>query len=414
MRSAVVALLCAATCSADFPEGTRLVLTATAASGMVVAGYSGDCAGDPCAITVGAAGENVAVKFTRAPMPCDGLMPAAIPAPVPFAVSEPIIAATSDGAGNFVLTTEPDYTNGSRTYHFVKLDNGAAREVARLDAPVINDPATYSIPREAAGQPAGFALLRTANAGDLFFDLRAPDASLGKTISLSLPLTSGETHQDADYQVAPGGGVAVLRDLWTSSRTYTIHYGRFDANGQTVVSDVLIDSNGGYITAWGVDFAGNVLLISVKGQPFTMTAASARWFDPRGTPMTEWFSIGELYIRNSVVAIPGGLALREEGDITLLFPDGQAAVQRPAQWLAERGSGAWWLQTIRGGTAFAAMPLGDSTRFQGPCGLKVEVLAADGTSCGCVDVAASYGIGRDGSAMTSDAKGFKVYPGLFR
>ena len=343
-------------------------------------------------------------------------MPRSIPEPVSFPVNDIPVSATSDAAGNFVFATEPDYVSGSREYHFVKLDKGAATEVTRIDAASINNATTYSIPREVASQPAGFDLFRDATYQDLVFDVRAPDGSLLKTVSLAIPLTGGETAQSADYKVAPGGGVAVLRYVWSGNHSYTIRYGRFDANGETVVSDVPVDPNGGYLTAWGIDFAGNVLLLSRKGPPFTTVPSTARWLDPRGVPMTDWFPAGDLYIHNSFVAIPGGLGLRSEGSVLRVIADGQASAEPAPQWLSDRG--AWWLEAIHGGSALAARPSDDASRFRGPCGLQVEVLAADGTSCGCVDVGVAYGIGRDGSAITSDTVAgksvFKVYPGLFR
>jgi hypothetical protein len=78
------------------------------------------------------------------------------------------------------------------------------------------------------------------------------------------------------------------------------------------------------------------------------------------------------------------------------------------------------LQAIRGGSALVALPRGNPYEGDsfGACGNQAEVLAADGTSCGCVDAGAAYGIGRDGSAITRDTVAgrsvFKVYPGIFR
>ncbi len=58
---------CGTTCTGQFPNGSRVSLTATAGSGSVFAGWSGDCAGtDPCSLTENA---TVTAAFNSASAP---------------------------------------------------------------------------------------------------------------------------------------------------------------------------------------------------------------------------------------------------------------------------------------------------------------------------------------------------------
>src|SRR2546421_71484 len=56
---------CSATCSASFDIGTAVALTATPASGSIFSGFSGDCSGATCSLTMGAA-KNVTATFVKA------------------------------------------------------------------------------------------------------------------------------------------------------------------------------------------------------------------------------------------------------------------------------------------------------------------------------------------------------------
>ena len=55
---------CSATCSASFDIGTAVALTATPASGSIFSGFSGDCSGATCSLTMGAA-KNVTATFVK-------------------------------------------------------------------------------------------------------------------------------------------------------------------------------------------------------------------------------------------------------------------------------------------------------------------------------------------------------------
>jgi len=105
------------------------------------------------------------------------------------------------------------------------------------------------------------------------------------------------------------------------------------------------------------------------------------------------------------------------GDFMLVFPSGEASVRPAPSWLFNRS--ALRLFPIHDGNALVALPaVRNGEPVRGPCGPQIEVLAADGTTCGCVSATAEFGVGRDGSAMTrgfvSGGNVFQVYPGLFR
>jgi len=171
------------------------------------------------------------------------------------------------------------------------------------------------------------------------------------------------------------------------------------------VADAPIDLDGAFLEAWGVDFSGNVLLLGGKGQgPFTDNPSFARWLDPRGAPLTDWFAVGDVYYQNDwFVPVPGGLALMVAGeccgDFSLVFPSGEASAKPAPRWLFDRSP--LRLHPIHGNALVALPTAHNGEPVLGPCGPQIEVLAADGTTCGCVPGTAQFGVGRDGSAITS-------------
>ena len=75
--------------------------------------------------------------------------------------------------------------------------------------------------------------------------MRSPDGSLSKTVSMSVPLKGAETSENSDYRLVPGGGVAVMTDVWTGNQSYTVHYSRFDANGDPTFETHIVKIAGG-------------------------------------------------------------------------------------------------------------------------------------------------------------------------
>ncbi len=78
---------CGSTCSASFPSGTTVTLTATAASGSTFAGWSGACTSSPCVVTMTAA-RSVTATFTA---PLD----------------DAAISVTKSGTGTGTVTSSP-------------------------------------------------------------------------------------------------------------------------------------------------------------------------------------------------------------------------------------------------------------------------------------------------------------------
>jgi DNA-binding beta-propeller fold protein YncE len=77
-------------CSESFPDGTMVVLTATAAAGSVFAGFSGaGCSSSPCAVTMSGA-QNVTATFSQPPAPAPTPDPAPDPAPDPTPTPDPL------------------------------------------------------------------------------------------------------------------------------------------------------------------------------------------------------------------------------------------------------------------------------------------------------------------------------------
>jgi hypothetical protein len=134
--------------------------------------------------------------------------------------------------------------------------------------------------------------------------------------------------------------------------------------------------------------------------------ATARWLGADGSPSTAAFSIaGWSSSAPQTAALAGGAiaiaAERQSGTSTRSWRGVVSAgetVERPAPgWLASRGD-------------FFLLPQGRAMAF------GTEVLAADGSSCGAVDLGAPLvGIGVDGTAFTARSqRTFRIHPQLFR
>jgi hypothetical protein len=220
-----------------------------------------------------------------------------------------------------------------------------------------------------------------------------------------------------------------MRWVWDTSGSYAIHYGRFDARGNVVVADIPLDLDGSFLAGWGVDRAGNVLLIGAKGPGgYGTHPMFPRWLDPMGAALTDWFAIGETYIRGpTLLEMPEGLALHDTGWFSTVFPSAKANAEIAPGWLAKRGGQL--LKLVHGGNGYvsfgrAAGPYGPYP--YGSCAEGIEVLTSSGTSCGCLAIPNALlrgfiqTVGRDGSLITqrwlsgSTHGAFEVYPGLFR
>jgi hypothetical protein len=205
----------------------------------------------------------------------------------------------------------------------------------------------------------------------------------------------------------PMGGVLVAGDF--NSKHQAAMFGR-----------------GGTDLAWGHDLAAkgavfglggdaqNLAIVITDGGPGTI---SAQWFDTRGTPLTGEFVIltnfqagANTWFETAPLA-GGGVAVRrvdQQNDSSgrpyqtaqwlVLVGSGQASAQAAPPWLASRNNTQ--LSITRSGRGYALLPMGGP---DADCAQKIEVLAADGASCGSFDASAgagrcrteNIGLGRD-------------------
>jgi hypothetical protein len=141
-------------------------------------------------------------------------------------------------------------------------------------------------------------------------------------------------------------------------------------------------------------------------QAYGESAANARWLAADGTPSGAAFSVpGWTDRAPQAAALAGGavaIAAQPESGTSarrwrgVIGPGGTVEQAAPA-WLSSRGD--FFLLPADRGMAFGN-----------------EILAADGTACGTVDLGAPLvGIGVDGSAFSARSeKTFRIHPQLFR
>jgi hypothetical protein len=144
----------------------------------------------------------------------------------------------------------------------------------------------------------------------------------------------------------------------------------------------------------------------VVWQVYGETSASARWVGPDGSPASPPFSIsGWSDSAPRVAALAGGaiaVAAQPESGVATrkwrgVIGAGETAERPAPPWLSSLGD-------------FLLLPGGKAMAFGN------EILAADGTGCGTVDLGAPLvGIGVDGSAFSARSEQtFRVHPQLFR
>ncbi|MGZ6125226.1 MAG: hypothetical protein ACXWLR_09725, partial [Myxococcales bacterium] len=156
----------------------------------------------------------------------------------------------------------------------------------------------------------------------------------------------------------------------------------------------------------------------------------ARWLAQDGTPLTDWFSVpaptvsarwaeARFLMDGSVVVgfRQGAQGVNFEGvEWRYRIEDGRTATSALPDWMAERPNHVWYV--IRNGAAYAAFGAA------GTCAAdSLEVLAASGKSCGCLQVPQISGtssVGRDGSlivprhAVNFGTCQYDLYPQLLK
>jgi hypothetical protein len=281
---------------------------------------------------------------------------------------------------------------------------------------------------EASGAPVG----DVAPAVDTSFDFH-PTASGYQGIALERVAQGARpyfsTWDRSGRQIARGqddaiasapdgrGGSAVLeRARDAAGNSGPVKLSRVDDRGAYGASTTLDDPDASMlIVNWDT---GHALVVATGA-----SVTRGRWFDAAGAAMTGWFPVagplrgaGGAMLR---LLLDGRVALYDGARWAGVVADGQARVDAVPGWLADRPRTR--LAAIRGGRGYAVLP-------NPPSGERAswdafEVVAADGTSCGTVQVPASrppdgstrgpswLGFGEDGTLLqVADATGAALGP----
>jgi hypothetical protein len=156
-------------------------------------------------------------------------------------------------------------------------------------------------------------------------------------------------------------------------------------------------------SVWGVavDLLGRALVITDGAPKFGPGHVSGQWFDQDGAALTEEFELLSGFVPGASTwfeaapLIDSGLVVQRidaSGGATyaraqVVVTSGVNEVQPAPEWMVTRPDSA--LQIARGGQAYAVLPLGAKGV---PCTQRVEIVAADGTSCGTREFKIADGI----------------------
>lgn len=311
-------------------------------------------------------------------------LPPAVTASLPaFGAGAACTAAAADGTGAVAagLLYGPSYATGA--FAVWNPDGTQAWYAA--------EPAKLYGAGVVVGGSAGFLAYRHASGAATF-------TAGGRTTPVSAdPWPDGFAllQQRAGYQgpyaVAPegGGGALVVSsgpgDVEGESGIWAA---RFDAGGAlrafwTVESSrreadaAVLRSSAGL--AIGADGAGRVLVLWSGVTPCAPGAVAGRWFDADGSPLGPPFDAGVAEPGTLVPLLDGSLALQDgAGAWVRRFEAGALAGGPVPAWLAARAGAA--LHRVLGGRAYA-LARSEATA-DGACTQSLEVVAADGTSCG--------------------------------
>jgi hypothetical protein len=310
--------------------------------------------------------------------PCDGVLPAAVPAPQAVTVAhhsgDVCFYFTSDLGGNVAAESHP----GSAGDNF----NGAWQ----IWSPNGTALGGFSgVAGDIFGEETGFEATQHGSASSLV--RLGPDGAVLR----STPLDNGGC-ASAAYASLVGGTLVV--DNCGASVTLS----RFDAEGNALVSIPL----GAIPSAVGVtDAKGQTLVIFTPGSAVGISAAhAARWYDAQLAPSTGFFTApggsGNVSLQPLV---GGGVALKIGGAWTGIVQSGATAFTAPPDWLAAQRNHD--LQIVRGGRAYATLPRAGASPHN-----VVDLFAVTGESCGRLTVpAGGVSIGVDGTVIGAAGDG---------
>jgi hypothetical protein len=342
-----------------------------------------------------------------APSPCDGLLPggdlgqAARELVRDLQPPNHCTAAGSDPAGQLALA-ETVGNNGPPhlTIHLYQPSGAPVGDVA----PAVDT--SFDFHPTASGYQ-GLALERVAQGARAYFSTW--DRS-GRQIA------RGQDDAIASAPDGRGGSAVLERTRDAAGHSGPVKLSRVDDRGVYGASATLDDPDASMlIVNWDT---GHALVLT--NAP---SATRGRWFDAGGAALTDWFAVAGPLRRDGGamlrLLLDGRVALYDGQRWAALLADGQARVDAVPGWLADRPGTR--LAAIRAGRGYAVLP-------NPPPGGRAswdafEVVAADGTSCGTVQVPASHpadgsargpawlGFGEDGTLLQiSDATGAALGP----
>ena len=231
-----------------------------------------------------------------------------------------------------------------------------------------------------------------------------------------------------------GGSVLAHAQCDESAATSTIHLSYFDddntltrtakvsaqgciSQGQTV--KVLVDSAGFTALVYGNHYSSATFGVA-RGR------FAARWLDPSGAPVTDWFDAGPVDVGMLVQpVIGGGVAVSTDLSSWMFFPSGKAKAEQPPAAVALLTKSPLWLDRgelpiVLGGKAYATVSgtLG-SMSMNGWIG---TVNAPTGEVCAEFPLPPLDGsdralfLGRDGTVINLDRQSCTAsyYPGLLK
>jgi hypothetical protein len=203
------------------------------------------------------------------------------------------------------------------------------------------------------------------------------------------------------YAGGPAGGVLLAGDMHFYSGIPPRHQAWFFGRNDTYLSWAHDLASPGTVFGLGCDMGSSCIVITDGGSG----NISAQWFDSNGTALTgeftliSAFSAGANTWFETAPLIGGGVAVRrvdQQNDSKgrpfqtsawlVTIGAGQIAAQAAPKWMKDRPSTQ--LAIARSGKAYAVLPMGAPAA---DCDQKVEVVAADGTSCGSLDIGIAAG-----------------------
>jgi hypothetical protein len=322
-----------------------------------------------------------------------------------------------DGEGTFLLGYHADgFGPGVRKHVFFQIQDHTA---VRVGGTVLGGEDTGHV---VFSQPSGFTVFSAF--GDFqnsVLESWSHDGAFQsrKVIAPADPPVSGPHPPSSAVGIDPSGGTASVKTVFTDGKFVTT-YQRFDRNGAPETGEVRVDNGELHVGAVGVALSGHALVLSATGNGNW----DARWVARDGTAISKPFPLqGPLgqgavgpklqFLMDGSLAVGSGAFNDPPSSFVYRIEDGAEVAGPLPAWLSQRAGNL--LFAVRQGKAYATWGSG------GQCGSELELLAASGKSCGCVNVpelSRSSSVGRDGSFIVPHQNvavcSYDLYPKLLR